>query len=216
MQQGIERYSKEYFLLDKRINTESWYHLLMEVGCIVADEELLGTHTGRLRPGRSVRKIMAMFIELKGNKLSENVLLSIDAHIAHPVFMLLSCGDHIRACMACKLPRSSRRALPQELRYHYATRWLPQSELTFPIPTTNLDCLYFSLMQRVAGWKAAPASMQELEALVRNHPPPQRQYHLFRKTRKRRDEEEFWHGWRKTLEEHFLTGTLDAAKRSAR
>lgn len=212
MQQGVERYSKEYFLLDKRISTESWYHLLMEVGCIVTDEELLGVHAGRLRPGRSIRKIMAMFIELKGNKLSEDVLLAIDARITHPVFILLSCGDYLRACMACKLPRSRRCALPHELRYHYATRWLPQSELSLPIPTTDLDHLYFSLMQSVAGWKTAPANMQELEEQVRKNPPPERQYHLFRQTDERRSEEEFWRGWRKTLKERSIPGISDILK----
>ncbi len=199
MQHEVELYSKEYFLLDRNISPESWYHLLTEVDCIVADEEVLGTGTGRLRPGRFVRKLTAMVIEMKGNRLSEDVLLAIDAHIAHPVLMLLSCGSSIRACMACKHPRSRQGELPDRLRYHYATPWLPRTELNFFIPPTNLDQLYFSLMQRVADWKVTPASMQELEELARRYPPQKRQYHLCRRRMSRRDEDDFWCAWRKML-----------------
>ena len=199
MQHEVERYSKEYFLLDRNISPESWYHLLTEVDCIVADGEVLGTGTGKLRPGRFVRKLTAMVIEMKGNRLSEDVLLAIDAHIAHPVLMLLSRGHYIRACMSCKLPGSRRKELPDRLRYHYATPWIPRAELSFFIPPTNLDQLYFSLMQCVAGWNMAPGSMQELEELVRRHPPQERQYHLFLRRRSRPDEDDFWCAWRKML-----------------
>jgi len=199
MQHEVERYSKEYFLLDRNISPESWYHLLTEVDCIVADGEVLGTGSGKLRPGRFVRKLTAMVIEMKGNRLSEDVLLAIDAHIAHPVLMLLSRGHYIKACMACKLPRSRRDELPGRLRYHYATSWISRAELSFFIPPTDLDLLYFSLMQCVAGWKRTPNNMRELEELVRRHPPQERQYHLFLRRASRRDEDDFWSAWRKTL-----------------
>lgn len=115
----------------------------------------LSPATINLESGEKVKEIALLEVKLKTQDFNKQLFQFIDRNIAVYIVYLLRFGDEVRLLVNFKEPIYQK---PNSFKVEqtYLTDWMDESKLELHLEGRNLDSLYESFVQQVAGDKLLP------------------------------------------------------------
>ena len=125
----------------------------------------LAATTLNLTAGETVTEIEVFEIRLNTPQLEEAVLRQVDKEIPYHILFILTYDGKAQAWIGYKEATASGSNAFKVSQY-YHTDWAPESALQFRVDGLNMDAVYESLVQQIAGEALFPTQGETLQASV--------------------------------------------------
>ncbi len=159
-----KRIPKQKFYNNLRVSTRLEELFVKEIDTIYWRNKL-SPETLNVTVGSRVTEIEIIEINLKEDKLSQDVIEFIDREIPYHLVFILRYKDLARICVSYKEDSKNREG-KFKVDAYYKTQWMKYEDLSLKIEGLNLDTIYENFILQVAGERLEQEDGVDLKDIV--------------------------------------------------
>lgn len=184
------RIPKQKFYDNLRISKSLEERFVKEIDTIYWRNKL-SPETLNVTLGSTVTEIEIIEINLKEDKLSQDVIEFIDREIPYHIVFVLRYKDLAQLCISYK-EDSKNRLGKFKVDTYYKTEWLKPEDLSLKIEGLDLDTIYKNFILQVAGERLEPRDDADFKDIVERSKEKERLEVLIKRLEKRiRNEKQY-------------------------